>query len=85
MGKSMVDAIHENVDPTTVSNALYEMMVEWFSYVAMQNAGTTKSQKRKWDEKRRWTETAIGRFLNKSTLEMRELLEEHYGVKVTHD
>jgi hypothetical protein len=77
-----MDAIHENVDPTTVSNALYEMMVEWFSCVTMQVGGTTKSQRRKYDEKRRWTETAIGRFMNKSTLEMRELLEVHYGVKV---
>lgn len=82
MATSIMDAMHEHVNPTTVSNALYEMMVEWFSCVTMQITADTKSQRRKFDDKRRWTEVALGRFFNQDALGMRALLEEHYGVRV---
>lgn len=82
MARRIMDVMQENVDPVSVSNALYELMVDWRSCVIMAEMVGNKSGNRKYRSKRSWIETALGRFFGVDDREMRGMLEQHFSVKV---
>jgi hypothetical protein len=82
MAESILDVMRDNLNAASVSNALYELMVEWFTAATLQVAGPTQSAIKKWGKKRSWIERTLAKFFNVSDHEMRDLLEEHYGVKI---
>jgi hypothetical protein len=77
-----MDAMEENLNPRSVSNALYELMVDWRGCVMMSQAQATKQGRKMYNKKRNWIEQTLGRFFNKGDLEMRALLEQHFAIKV---
>lgn len=85
MATSMMELIEESLDPRAISNAIYEMMVDWRGCVMMSHSATNKSNRKQWNRKRAWLETTLGRFFNRGDLEMRALLEKHFGIKVVGD
>lgn len=87
MAQSIMDAIENNLNQRTVSNALYELMLDWRASVERWHeysgdSNKSKTERKNANKKRKWIEIMIGRFLNKDYLEVRALLEKHYGVKV---
>lgn len=75
-----MDRIHESIDPTSVSNAIYELMVDWNGMVMRLNNDLTKHRTRTKD-KIRHLEAILSRFFNVDPVEMRKMLEEHFGNK----
>ena len=87
MAQSIIDVIENNLNQRTVSNALYGLMLDWRVSVDRwhEHAGDSnksKTERKNANKKRQWIEVMLGRFLNKDYLEVRVLLENHYGVKV---
>lgn len=82
MARSIMTVMQENVNPVSVSNALYELMVEWRSIAIEQNQSPNTSRMKKLSSKRNWTENTIARFFGVEPKEMRVLLSEHFGVVV---
>lgn len=82
MATSIMDTIQENVNPVSVSNALYELMLDWRSTVMMSQMAPNRSTRKKYNKKRSWIEGALSRFLGQNVLETRRLLEQHFGLKV---
>ena len=82
MAQSIMDVMEESLDPRSVSNALYELMVDWRACVLLSQAQATKKGRQQWNKKRSWIETTLGRFFNRGDLEMRALLEAHFGIRV---
>lgn len=82
MAQSIMDALEENLNPRSVSNALYELMVDWRACVMMSHMQSTKHGRKQYNKKRAWIEQTLGRFFNKSDLDMRALLEQHFNIKV---
>lgn len=78
--KSIMDRIHENIDPTSVSNAIYEMMVDWNGMIIRLNNDLTTHRARTKD-KVRHLEAILSRFFNVDPIEMRSILEQHFGIK----
>lgn len=83
MARSIMDVMQENVNPVSVSNALYELMVDWRNMVLTADQAPNPSQEKKLRSKRKWLETALGRFFGCNDAEMRELLEDHFDIKVS--
>lgn len=82
MAQTIMTVIEDSLDPRSVTNALYELMVEWRSCVYEASITPSKSRRRTVDRKRKWIENTLGRFFNKDRVQMRELLEGHFQVKV---
>ena len=82
MAQSIMDVMEENLNPRSVSNALYELMVDWRACVMMSQMQPTKAGRKQYNRKRSWIEQTLGRFFNKHDMEMRSLLEQHFDIKV---
>lgn len=82
MAQTIMDVMEENLNPRSVSNALYELMVDWRACVMTAQATPTKHGRKKHNQKRKWLEQTLGRFFNRGDLEMRRLLEEHFHIRV---
>lgn len=82
MAQTIMEAMEDNLSPRSVSNALYELMVDWRACVLMSQAQATKQGRKMYNKKRNWIETTLGRFFNRSDMEMRTLLERHFDLKV---
>ena len=81
MARSIMDVMHENVNPTSVSNALYEIMLDWRSCMLMREMAGTKSAKQKLKLRRAMIEKDLSRFFCITPFEMRDLLEQHFAMK----
>lgn len=83
MASTITDMIERELDPTTVANALYELMLEWyqsetvFRLAPARDSGTGRSARRNAAALARW----IGRFLQVDEKQARELLLAHYELK----
>lgn len=85
MVSTIMTVIEENLDPRSVTNSLYELMVDWRSAVYQAHIATSESNRKKFNRKRTWIETTLSRFFNKDPQEMRALLEDHFDVKVARN
>lgn len=78
MAKSIMEVIQEHVNPTSVSNAIYEVMVDWRNHVLMAEQAATASQEKRHTKKRGWTEQVLSRFLGVDQIQTRNLLNQHF-------
>lgn len=80
MARSIMDVVQENVNPVSVSNTLYEMMLDWRNCVVLIQEGACKS-KHKMRHKKSLIERYLSWFMGVDGKEMRALLHEHFGIK----
>jgi hypothetical protein len=78
MAESIISAVEGSLDPRSVTNALYETMVEWRSCVIEIEQAATASRAKRLRKKREWIERMIGRFINRDAEETRTLLSNHF-------
>lgn len=83
MARSIMDVMQENVNPVSVSNALYEMMIDWRSACLMLEMKPTGSAKVKLKIRRQMLEKDLSRFFCIDPFEMRRLLNKHFDMNVT--
>lgn len=79
MAKTIIEAIHESLDPTTVSNAIYETMLDWYSLTSRIQAGEPRKTRMK--DRRSANEVLLARMLGMEHTEVRRLLALHFGVE----
>lgn len=80
MARSIMDVVQENVNPVSVSNALYEIMLDWRSCAMMIQSGQADS-KRRMRYKMAIIERYMAWFLQVDGSEMRRLLRAHFDIK----
>lgn len=78
MAHSIIQAIEGHLDPTTVSNAIYETMVEWRSLTIKINTGEPRKTRNK--DRRANLEVLMARFLGMEHHEVRDLLRKHFDM-----
>lgn len=79
MPQTIMDRIQESVTPESVSNAIYEIMLDWRAYtVRIQN---NEPRKTRMKDKRGTLEVVLARFFNCDHLEVRRMLSTHFGIK----
>lgn len=79
MPSNIMRRIQDNVNPTSVSNAIYEIMVDWRAYTMRINNKEPKGTRLR--DKRAVLEMVLSRFFNCDTQETRRLLAEHFGIE----
>lgn len=80
MPQSIIERIADVVNPTQVSNVIYEIMVDWRSYTMRIN--NNEPRKTRMRDKRETLEVVLARFLNTDVMDTRRMLEAHFGIKV---
>lgn len=78
--QSLISRMQEAVTPTSVSNAIYEIMVDWRAYTMRIN--NDEPRKTRMRDKRETLEVVLARFFNTDTMEVRRMLEQHFDIKV---
>lgn len=82
MPRSIMEVMQENVSPVSVSNALYELMVDWRALALQTTLVCSHSKERSLRSKRAYLETILGRFFLVSDDEMQKLLEQHFDIQI---
>jgi len=81
---SIITSIQDNLDPTSVSNALYETMLDWrtmhVDLVERRRNGVRNQSTRTLETRRVVMEKVIGRFINTPAEDVRRMLCDHYGL-----
>lgn len=77
--QSLMERIQESVTPTSVSNAIYEIMIDWRAYTMRIN--NDEPHKTRMRDKRKTLEVCLARFFNTDTREVRKMLEQHFDMK----
>ena len=80
MARTIMDAVQENVNPVTVSNTIYEMMLDWRNCVILIQTGQAKS-KSKLRHKKQLIERYLAWFMGTDGQEIRALLNKHFEVE----
>lgn len=82
MKNSIIQRVTEVVDPTSVSNVIYEIMLDWRAYTERINDPNSKGHRSRLKYKRETMEVIIARFLSTDIISARRMLEEYFDVKV---
>lgn len=77
---SLMDTVQEHLDPTSVSNALYEVMLDWREYSMRIKQARNRGERNDFASKRNVLEKVLSRFVNLPQHEVRNLLSEHFGI-----
>lgn len=86
MARTIMDAVQENVNPVSVSNTLYEIMLDWRTCVMlidnkMYGSGEGKQSKSKLRYKKALIERYLAWFMGTDGKEIRTLLHRHFGIE----
>ncbi len=86
MNKTIMEVIQENVNPVTISNSLYEIMLDWRATVVLIADPSTfdnrKQSRSRLKYKKMLLERYLANFIGVSNVEVRELLTQHFDIKV---
>lgn len=77
---STIESVRDSLDPQTVANAIYEMMMKWHA-AEMKLAGAEKGQRPVHQGKRQALEECLALFFNIPPREVRGLLRRHYRTR----
>lgn len=81
MAQTIMDRIQDSVTPTSVSNAIYEIMLDWRSFTMRINNDEPRKSRLRY--KRETLEVVLSRFFNTHPDEMRAMMEEHFDIKAS--
>lgn len=71
----------QDAGPEVYTNALYEMIMDWYTHAHEKHDDLTRSQRRNKSNRKRQLETDLSRFFGVTPDDMRGLLRTHFGLK----
>jgi hypothetical protein len=80
MSRTIMSVMQENVNPVSVSNSIYEMMLDWRNCSIRLRMDPTAKHKGRLKIERNIIERSLARFFGVGRREMRTMLREHFDL-----
>lgn len=80
MAQTIMDVIHENINPTSVAAALYELMLDWRALESIIALESSHGKRRDLKVRRDTYCVVLSKFFGIAPSDMRRQLKEHFDL-----